>query len=346
MRLLLWHVNRIECLKFTPRARFHYIFHGLDFDENDSSTPTPVLPRLLDGAIRLKHLALPHGLFRGSRFRDFQFNLPGLETISGIESSEFIRSFKSGPALKSLAVYDPDTKCDFLPLIASCSRLAPDLEVLDLTHWSLVMSETTQPVAIHTLPKLNKLFLPKHPKTLLTLDRQAEIFPALTVISLPNAEPFGGPGSIPHLPTVTVLHFRQIKATKPNEPNMYQPWLHRCPNLRVLIHEGTMWIHSGLTPNLLPYLYNNPCVDEFSWSNLDQARLYAWPHTWCISIAKKKELRLYEHTLADIRPTSWIDKHVFPYTITLCWREFEEKIGAIAAHVREESEDTSDSEAW
>jgi hypothetical protein len=346
MRLLLWHFNRVECLKFTPRPRFHNLPHGIELEDSESNSPTPVLPKLLEGANRLKHLILPYGLTRGSRIRSMQVSLPALETISGIETYELIRNFKSATGLKSLAVCDSESKCEFTPLISQCARAAPDLEVLDLTNWSVILNEERQLPNPPTLPALNKLLLPRHHKAIYILDRQAEMFPSLTLVSLYSAESVV---PIPLMPTVKVIRFRQNKPNKPSEPNIYDDWLLNCPNLRIIILEAIIWvhIHTADSPSLLQDLYNNAYMDEFSWGNLDQARLYAWPHTWCISIAKKRELRLYEHALADIRPTSWIDEHMFPYTISLCWVEFEEKIKAITAHAKKHiEEEPLDSESF
>lgn len=99
-----------------------------------------------------------------------------------------------------------------------------------------------------------------------------------------------------------------------------------------------MWVHRQASRTLLQDIYNRDPTDEFSWMNLDQGRLYAWSHPWCICIAKKKELRIYEHALTEDRPTRWVDDHLFPYTITLCWMEFQKKIYAVAAGASEVEE--------
>lgn len=333
-RPLLKHIARVDSLLFTARPRFQSHLFGHDFEELDFTAPAPVLPKLLDGATRLTNLILPYGLFRGSRFRSMQVNLPALRSISGIESSE-LRSLKiAEPSfLKYIAVQDPENKCEYLSVLRQCLRVAPRLETLDLTNWFVVINESTYSASsIPVLPSVKKLFLPKHAKILHALDQQELSFPNLTLVSLYTAE-LNGHVNIPTMPTITALNFRTPKTMKPSEPNLYLPWIQQCQNLRVLILESTMWIHKAILPTLMHDLYNNAFVTDFSWDRLDQARIYAWQHPYCLCIAKKTELRLYEHVLADVRPTVWIDKHEYPYSINLCWLELEEKIKVIEGHV-------------
>lgn len=344
IRPLLKQVHRIEFLTFSTRVRFQSHLFG-DFGIDNDYTSAPTLPKLLDGATRLTHLVLPYGLFRGSRFRSLQVYLPSLRSVNGIESWELRSLRPTEPSvLRHLAIQDPESKCEFLSLLRQCMRVAPELETLDLTNWSVVINESTfSTTSTPVLPTLKKLFLPKHSKILHALDRQQQVFPNLTVVSLFTAE-LNGHVNIPTMPTIVTLNFRTNKGIKATEPNPYIPWIQKCPNLRVLILESTMWIHKTILPTLLQDLYNNYFISEFSWENMDQSRLYAWHHSWCICIAKKNELRLYEHLLADIRPTVWIDGHEYPYSINHSWLELEAKISVVGGHVMDLVDDTE--EMW